>query len=295
MNEPRLVDLHWTLLSLLEARLDREADTGLEPLVRRIASISERELRRLKLARLINGSCTRLGYRVLRWLWESRSDVDPLAREMLLDLLTTRPLTESLGYDRVRDLYAASKLEGPSEMGRLFLTTEAKQKRRGYRADEENVKMGSVSLGLRKAYARGRDRFKLDRLLFDRNSAVIRHLLRNPRLVEMDAVRIAALRPTNPDCIVEVYRSGRWVSRYSVKKAIAFNPYTPVDIAVAVLPHLVRQDVVDLSRSRMADEQVRIAAAEVLRERAKARRSPTGRSKAPERKAESTDGGDSAG
>lgn len=295
MNEPRLVDLHWRLLTLLGARLDREADTGLEPLVRRITSISDRELRRLKLTRLINGGCARLGYRILRWLWESRSDVDPLAREMLLDLLTTRPLTESLGYDRVRDLYAAAKLEGHSEMGRLFLTTPAQQKSRGFRADEENTKMASVSLGLRKAYARGRDRFKLDRLLFDRNPAVIRNLLRNTRVVELDVVRIAAQRPTHPDCIVEVYRSSRWVSRYPIKKAIAFNPYTPVDVTIAVLPHLMRQDLVDLSRSKVADEQVRMAAAEMLRVREEARRSRPGRRSAPERSTDMADGGDPVG
>ena len=260
-------------------------------MVRRITSISDRELRRLKLTRLINGSCVRLGYRVLRWLWEGRSDVDPLAREMLLDLLTTRPLTESLGYDRVKELYAAAKLEGPAELGRLFLSGAVRQPPVGFGEEEENEKMASVSLGLRKAYARGRDRFKLDRLLFDRNPAVIRNLLRNGRIVEVDVVRIAALRPTHPDCIVEVYGSTRWVSRYPVKKAIAFNPYSPEDIVMAVLPHLVRQDVVDLSRSKVADEQIRLAAKEILRVRDEAR----GRPGAPARASDSSDGGEQAG
>jgi len=180
-------------------------------------------------------------------------------------------------------------------MGRLFLTTTARRKTSPYEDQEENEKMASVSLGLRKAYARGRDRFKLDRLRFDRNPTVIRNLLRNGRIVERDVVRVAALQPTNPDCIVEVYRSTRWISRYSVKKAIAFNPYTPVDISIAVMPHLVRQDLIDLSRAKVADEQVRVAAREMLRAREEARRSPTGRSSASGRTDGSADGGEPAG
>ncbi len=281
MIDPALADARRRLLALLDGRVDDLAATQVHPLVRRITSISERELRRLKLTRLINGGCVRLGYRVLAWLWRSRTDDDPLAREMLLDLLTTRPLTESLGYERVRKLYAMVRLEGPEEMGRLFLSPPIPRRPLGVRdRQEENEKMVSVSLGLRKAQARGRDRFKLDRLRFDRNPAVIRNMLRNSRVVEGDVIRIAAQRPTNPECIVEIYRSTRWISRYSIKKAVAFNPYTPIDISIAVMPHLVRQDLVDLSRAKTADEQVRLAAVELLRGRpggaaARRRRTPS--------------------
>jgi hypothetical protein len=281
MIDPWLAAARRGLMSLLDSRLDRLADGELEPLIRRVTTISDRELRRMKLARLIQGTCARLGFRVLRWLWESRDDDDPTAREMLLDLVTTRPLVDSLGYERTRRLYTFAQLEGPADMGRLFLSTGtlvAPGRKRDNLA--ENEKMVSISLGQRKAYARGRDRFKLDRLLFDRNPTVIHNLLRNPRVVEGDVIRVAAQRPTNPACLVEVYRNTRWISRYTVKKALAFNPYTPLDIVIAVMPHLLRQDLRDLSRSKLADEQIRLAASQMLGSRnrtgRRGRNSPSG-------------------
>ena len=268
MIDPELSAARRSLLSQLEGRLDELAEDQLAVLVRRITTLRDRELRRLKLTRLIGGSCDRLGHQILRWLWHCRADDDPLAREMLLELLTTRPLSESLGYDKVRDLYARCHVDGPAEMGRLFLTPPAPRRPGMLHGDvTENEKMVSVSLGLRKAHARGRDRFKLDRLRFDRNPAVIRNLLRNPRVVERDVVHVAAQRPTNPECLAEVYRSPRWIGRYAVKKAIAFNPWAPMDIVMALMPHLLRQDLRDLSRSKVSDEQLRVAARELLKAR----------------------------
>jgi hypothetical protein len=290
MIDPWLAAARRGLMSLLDAHLDDRADRELEPLIRRVTTISDRELRRMKISRLIQDTSPRLGFLVMRWLWESRDDDDPTAREMLLDLVTTRPLIDSLGYERTRRLYTFAQREGPAEMGRLFLS-KGVVAGPGHRRDSqaENEKMVSISLGLRKAYARGRDRFKLDRLRFDRNPAVIRNLLRNPRVVEGDVIRVAAQRPTNPACLVEVYRSTRWISRYPLKKALAFNPYTPLDIVVALMPHLLRQDLRDLSRSKVADEQIRLAAGEMLGSRER-----TGRraGKSPSRVGGGGDGGE---
>jgi len=265
MIDPWLAAARRSLMSVLDARLDAGAEGELPGMIRRITAISDRQLRRMKLSRLIQSTSPRLGFLVLRWLWHSRVDDDPTAREMLLDLVTTRPLVDSLGYERVRRLYTFARRDGPEDMGRLFLTASGPTPPRSWQDDqEENEKMVSISLGQRKAYARGRDRFKLDRLRFDRNPSVIRNLLRNPRVVERDVIRIAAQRPTHPDCLVEVYRSTRWISRYPVKKALAFNPYSPLDIVIAVMPHLLRQDLRDLGRSKVADDQVRQAARQML-------------------------------
>ncbi len=229
----------------------------------RWAGLSERQHRRHKIVELLSNSCDKLGVLAIRWLWESSNK--QLAREILLDLMTSRPLTEVLGYAKVQRLYLHARADGDPEISRLFLAAPAALLR-GQEPQEgdENEKMASVALGLRKSYARGRDRMRLDRLLHDRNPSVIRLLLQNPRVVERDVIKIAARRPTQPEIIQEIYRSARWIARYHVKKALVFNPYTPVDIAMPLLPYLMRPDLRELARLPNIEYEIRMAARKVL-------------------------------
>ena len=253
------------LLSLLDARLEAHADVNLGRELRRLSSLSIREHRRRRVLEILVRGCDRMAYLVIRWLWQASQRKHALARELLVDLVTSRPLVETLGYDKVRALYTIARHHGDEEIGRLFLTSPAGAEKRLHKGVEvENRAMGDTSLGLRKAYARGRDRFKLDRLVVDLNPLVIRNLLRNPLLVERDVVRIAAQKPTNAEVLEEVYRSPRWISRYTVKKALVFNRATPLDIALALLPHMRRQDLRDAARSSLLGEDIRRVAKKML-------------------------------
>jgi len=253
------------LLATLEAALERRAGNAVDHWIVRLQSLPERHHRRHRIVELLAQCCDHLAFLVVRGLWRRSRSGDPLARELLLDLITWRPLTESLGYETIRGLYVRAQARGEPEIGRLFLTAPSKPGRNTFGGrDVENRAMIDTSLGLRKAYARGSDRFKIDRLLFDLNPAVIRNLLRNPRVVEQDVVRIAAMRPTNADVIHEVYSSDRWIARYAVKKAIVFNEYAPLDISLALLPHLLRQDLVDASHASLLSPEVKDAARRLL-------------------------------
>jgi len=255
------------LLGLLEALLERRAGNAVAHWLSRLQPLRERTLRRHRVVELLTRSCDHLAYLVVRGLWEGSRRGDTLAREVLLDLVTWRPLTESLGYDTIRSLYARAQHRDEPEVGRLFLTAPKAPSRERYPGLEvENRAMIDTSLGLRKAFARGSNRFKLDRLLFDLNPAVIRNLLRNPRVVEKDVVRIAAMRPTNAEVIHEVYASSRWITRYAVKKAIVFNEYSPIDITLALLPHLLRQDLVSAANASLLSPELKDAARRMLDE-----------------------------
>ena len=92
----------------------------------------------------------------------------------------------------------------------------------------------------------------LIRLVRDDDPAVVRILLRNPRITEADVVRVAARRPTSAEIQRAIYRSERFVQRYAVKRALAFNPYTPSNLAARLVPMLTRND----ARALAADPQV---------------------------------------
>jgi hypothetical protein len=101
----------------------------------------------------------------------------------------------------------------------------------------------TVTLGERKSLARRSDRDLIARVLRDPHPHVIRILLGNPTLIEADVVRLCARRPVSTEALREVFRSARWIVRYQVKIALALNPYTPLDVALQLAPHLRYQDL----------------------------------------------------
>lgn len=101
----------------------------------------------------------------------------------------------------------------------------------------------TLSLGERKSLARRNDREMLARVLRDPHPAVIRIVLGNPGLIESDIVRLCARRPVSTEVLREVFRSPRWIVRYQVKLTLALNPYSPLDIALQLTPHLNAQDL----------------------------------------------------
>jgi hypothetical protein len=121
----------------------------------------------------------------------------------------------------------------------------------------------AVTLGERKALARGRDRDLLARVLRDPHPDVIRILLGNPALTEDDVLRLVAQRPVAPEVLREVFRSTRWILRYRVRRAIVKNPFTPVDVALQLAAHLNAQDARDVVGSAELPPPVRDAARRV--------------------------------
>jgi hypothetical protein len=116
-----------------------------------------------------------------------------------------------------------------------------------------------LSLGERKSLARRRDRELLTRALRDPHPDVVRILLDNPALTEMDVVRLCAQRPIAPEALLHVFRHARWIVRYRVRATLAFNPYTPDSITVQLLPHLTPSDLKAVARSSELSERVREA------------------------------------
>lgn len=106
-----------------------------------------------------------------------------------------------------------------------------------------------LTLGERKSLARRRDRDLMARALRDPDPNVIRVLLTNPTLTEDDVTRLCSRRPVDGQVLREVFRNTRWIVRYRVRRTLVLNPYTPVDLAMQLAPHL------DAADARMALEE----------------------------------------
>ncbi len=116
-----------------------------------------------------------------------------------------------------------------------------------------------LSLGERKSLARRRDKSVLARVLRDPHPDVVRILLDNPALTELDVVRLCARRPVQPDTLGEVFRHPRWICRYRVRLTLALNPYTPEELTLQLLPHLLPADRNAVARAGDVPERVRAA------------------------------------
>lgn len=132
-----------------------------------------------------------------------------------------------------------------------------------------------LTLGERKSLARRRDRNVLARVLRDPSPDVVRILLENPALTEADVVRLAARRPIDPRVLLALVADLRWVIRPAVRKSLVQNPWTPLDVALRLLPHLTRSELSELERAADLRDPLRELAG-VLR-----RRSPPDRHAAP--------------
>ena len=163
------------------------------------------------------------------------------AAQLVLQQLALEPVAYArLSPEVARAAALIATEAGAPAVGRLVLGALREPDRAEDARDNHHL---DLPLGTRRSAARSADRFKLDRLLHDRDWRVTQVLLDNPRIIERDVVRVAALRPTTPEVLQVVARHPRWSGRPAVRKALCCNPHTPLVIARRLLPTLLVQDL----------------------------------------------------
>jgi hypothetical protein len=149
---------------------------------------------------------------------------------------------------------------------RLFTEGEAVRQYDVDAAARADARLFTLPLGVLKSRARlTRNPDELSRLAVVSNPAVVREVLRNPRLTEELVVRIAARRPARPEPLVEIWRSTRWSLRPAVRRALVFNPYLPPDVGAKIVPLLPRSELELLRDSEGLHLSLRELAATLLR------------------------------
>jgi len=220
------------------AELDRKLAHVLEPAMRR--ALACEALR----ARGPDGACELLRQVLYRAPRDDGAGLLDLLRETLQDLLLgPAPGGDGgLGYDFRRRLYEAAVHQGDEGVMRMLRSLPAREaaERPELRMSKE---LADIPLGRRRSLAKGEEKHWLEALALDPDRLVIRNLLRNPKLVEADVVRIAALRPVAASTLVEVGRCERWVARPRVRVALARNPYTPAQLAIKLVSSLPLADL----------------------------------------------------
>jgi len=249
---PRLMEPLAPVLERLRLLLAQgpggEADDLVRLLGARLRAVSDLRMRRAVLRAFVQDTDDAALLAVLARMLEGSREGRDVHRVVLCEVALDGRLLTDLPYDRITDLYEIARQVGLPTVAGLFLGERHRANPTAAEAQHENEHLDRPS-GVRRSLARGRDRFLLDRVVHDRDPGVIRTLLDNPRLVERDVVRVAAMRPTRPEILRAVADHPRWSARYGVRMALVCNPYTPVPIAVRLTSTLLLQDLRDLAAS----------------------------------------------
>jgi hypothetical protein len=233
---------------------------------RRIRSIPERAMRTAVLREMLADLDADHAVSALGLLHDRALNGQPDARRVLGELALERDLFMAMPYPVRSVAYTRARKAGREDVARMLLVGGPTTNPTVAEASTDN-QYASSSVGERCTQARGRDRFKIDRLLHDKDYRVIRVLLNNPILVERDVVKIAAMRPTRPDVLREISVHRKWASRYPVRKALSSNPHTPITVARRLLPTLMRQDLAGVAEAGSVPEEIREQAASLLSKR----------------------------
>ena len=239
--------------------------TNAERLRRLLAAIDDLDLRGRRAAAFLEEVPAEDAVRALGELLRSaqrRLDPDAVALQGLLRGLDAY-VPPALA-DRLRQ---TAEEVGAHPVEALFTRSGA---RRSFDHDREtwvDREMRALTLGERKAMARGRNADVLARLAQDHDPAVVRNLLENPRCTEREALLAASRRPARAVVLQEIFRSRKWGVNRRVRKALAQNPYSPPALAVQALSLLAAQDLREISADATLASEVRVQARLLLAQR----------------------------
>ncbi|MFN7951847.1 MAG: hypothetical protein U0610_08970 [bacterium] len=257
---------------MAEGRDERHGADRVDRLLTRLKALPESAMRLAVLTEEVTESDDGDAVELLAGLMARAARRPSLDHQGALALIPGEELARRLGYERVSRLYREARQRGHTEVCQLFLAA-------GMRPNEESGLLApprgeTLTLGERKALARRLPRQKLDRLLADPNPDVVENLLRNPAMTEREVLRVTSRRPVHPDVLLRVFANPRWSNRYRVRKALIYNPNTPIQISLNLVTFLSGGDLAILGRDPGVHALVRERARAVLRRRGERAGSP---------------------
>jgi hypothetical protein len=130
-----------------------------------------------------------------------------------------------------------------------------------------SIRIQELALGERVALARVATRGVIGVLRRANDPLVIRALLQNPRLVEEDALAIAAGTAASPGVLRALAEDPRLSLRPALQKALVQNPATPPAAALHLLQRLSTQSLRELAHAPHVPTLVKVAAFRTLEAR----------------------------
>jgi hypothetical protein len=216
-------------------------------LCRRLAAVSDQEQRARSLGSLLAQHDPATIAAVLAEIVEAAD-----RRERGADLLVTAMISPGLRFvwdeGLALQVVAHARRAGRYDLAGMFLDLPPMDARLEPAPPALPRAMAKVPLGVRRSLARRYDIGLIERLLGDTDPAVLENLLNNPRITELEVVRMAARSPVREEVLTTIARHPRWGIRHRVRVTLAHNPGTPTGITLGLLHLLLDQELEALAK-----------------------------------------------
>ncbi len=193
----------------------------------------------------------------LSYLWKETLNKKKLHSELYMSFIQSIHKNNLLLSEEIQKIKNFASRMGMNEIASILENYEPFQSIEKNMGSVENLGMEDVPLGVKKSLAKKIDKRLINRLIHEQDPAVIGILLQNPSLVEFDVMKIVTKRPTSQLVIREVFLDRKWISRYTIKRAIVLNPYSPPNISIALLPFLMKSHLQEVSQDLSLHEMIR--------------------------------------
>jgi hypothetical protein len=235
-----------------------------ERVVGRAFGVKDRRMRTAILAEYLRLLPVAELLEVVRIIMERAERKVPRYQEAYFSLIDSEFFLSLIGPERVSEIVLQARETGCLEILRLFSPGDPERERQVPGDLEIPAGLEYLTLGEKKSLAKGKRTLLLEKLLFDPDPSVIRNILQNPRLTELEVIRIASRRPIPGAVLRVIFENHRWIKRYRVKRTLILNPHTPVEVSRNLLGYMLQPDLEEVSRDLSLNLQVREEAAFLL-------------------------------
>lgn len=251
-----------TRAALARGSLRGEMRKLAERLAATLASVHEDAMRLHLLGETMAGLDPEAGAVFLDVIWSDMGAGRRGFAAAFQDVATLDRLEAVLSRDALAAIHFALASLGYAETRRLL--ERDREVPPGANGEPDDARRPAEPLGARISMARRPAPRLIERLMADPDHRVIAALLRNPRLTEQEVVALAASRRASARALEAIAGDARWARRYGVALALVNNPRTPTRIALALLPGLLRQDLVEVAEMGRLRPEVRDRARSLL-------------------------------
>ena len=94
-------------------------------------------------------------------------------------------------------------------------------------------------------------------LIRDSSKSVIRAVLGSPKLTDSEVENFAAMKNVSQEVLRLISMNRKFMKNYTVMKSLVNNPRVPIDVGLPLLPRLIINDLLTVSRSREVSDTIR--------------------------------------
>ncbi len=105
-------------------------------------------------------------------------------------------------------------------------------------------------------------------LIHDSCKVVQRAVLQSPQLTDREVEIFAGMAILSEETLRLIAQNRKFIKKYSVVRALMYNPKTPLEVTLHLLPNVPAQDIKQLAANKNIPEILRTAAVRLQRQRA---------------------------